>query len=169
MAHYSHPIWKLKKDFLKLQEGHCAICGDAPPDHPTLDHDHRTGGYRGVLCNGCNAGLGFFCDSPELLQKAIQYLQTPRIARFPRKQTRSEAMKGHQNRLGHHPSKETRLKLSKAMKGKHPSKETRRKMRGARAKQIPPTLGYHHSEEARRRMSKARKGKPWSEARRAAQ
>lgn len=60
-----------------LRKG-CAICGshvsmDGKRKH-AADHDHKTGKFRGVLCNSCNSGLGYFQDNPELLQKAIQYL-----------------------------------------------------------------------------------------------
>jgi hypothetical protein len=38
------------------------------------DHDHKTGAFRGYLCLSCNVGLGHFKDDPELLKKAIAYL-----------------------------------------------------------------------------------------------
>jgi len=39
-----------------------------------VDHDHITGALRGLLCSACNTGLGFFRDHPELLKRAIEYL-----------------------------------------------------------------------------------------------
>jgi len=49
-----------------------------------IDHDHRTGQVRGLLCHTCNAGLGMFKDNIELLHRAIMYLgqisHTSRIA-----------------------------------------------------------------------------------------
>ncbi|MFB7867311.1 endonuclease VII domain-containing protein [Streptomyces sp. NPDC056069] len=61
------------------QNGKCAICGAAEGDsrgfRMHIDHDHSTGAVRGVLCNLCNAGLGNFRDKPELLLKAITYLE----------------------------------------------------------------------------------------------
>lgn len=39
-----------------------------------IDHDHRTGQVRGLLCNRCNKGIGFFEDNVDLLKKAIKYL-----------------------------------------------------------------------------------------------
>lgn len=84
---------QLKADFVKAQRNRCALCGTgitartkAPGDRSALDHNHITGAYRGVLCGSCNVGLGNFCDSPELLQKAIDYLKRTdaRIPRFPR-------------------------------------------------------------------------------------
>jgi len=60
----------------------CAICEN--PDslnystHPefniSIDHNHDTGKFRGLLCINCNLGIGHFRDNPKLLGKAIQYL-----------------------------------------------------------------------------------------------
>ena len=68
---------------LKIRElisDHCQICskkfGGGVKSH--LDHDHSSGRYRGVLCESCNRGLGFFFDSPELLESAIGYLNKSR-------------------------------------------------------------------------------------------
>ena len=38
------------------------MCGVRPPEH--VDHDHVSGAVRGVLCSGCNQGLGNFRDAP---------------------------------------------------------------------------------------------------------
>jgi hypothetical protein len=60
----------------------CAICKtpldpNSPNklDHGHIDHDHRTGKARGVLCNLCNKGLGLFKDSPASLRIAAEYLE----------------------------------------------------------------------------------------------
>ncbi len=39
-----------------------------------IDHCHDTGEVRGVLCSGCNLGLGHFTDSVTKLENAIKYL-----------------------------------------------------------------------------------------------
>jgi hypothetical protein len=54
----------------------CENCGRefSPIRKAVLDHSHKTGLFRGWICNSCNSGLGQFGDSPELLQKAIDYL-----------------------------------------------------------------------------------------------
>lgn len=50
----------------------CAICGHM--GKLDVDHCHRTGFVRGMLCFPCNTALGRFCDSPALLRRAIDYL-----------------------------------------------------------------------------------------------
>lgn len=55
------------------QGGMCAICDqDAVL---VVDHDHATGKVRQLLCNGCNAALGFLKDSPDRATKAAEYLK----------------------------------------------------------------------------------------------
>jgi hypothetical protein len=39
-----------------------------------LDHDHKTGKYRGHICQFCNTALSRFEDNPETLKRAIEYL-----------------------------------------------------------------------------------------------
>jgi hypothetical protein len=71
------------QDYEKLlgsQGGVCKIClryNSRKGLNGTLivDHDHDTGVVRGLLCHGCNVGLGHFRDSPELLEEAIAYLR----------------------------------------------------------------------------------------------
>jgi hypothetical protein len=71
------------KEMLEQQNGVCAICGEPETakkrnsDEPRLlavDHDHETGEIRGLLCTGCNQGLGSFRDSVYNLNAAARYL-----------------------------------------------------------------------------------------------
>lgn len=52
----------------------CAICGRCPKRPLFVDHDHKTGSVRGLLCSDCNLGLGAFKDSQSNLSDAIDYL-----------------------------------------------------------------------------------------------
>lgn len=63
-------------EIAKMQEaqgGLCAICMRKPAAQ--VDHSHRSSEVRGMLCDGCNGGLGAFYDNEQLLQKAIEYLE----------------------------------------------------------------------------------------------
>lgn len=66
-----------KTALLTKQGGACAICGtDAPGARGWMtDHDHKTGKVRGVLCPGCNLGLGGFRDSSAALRRAADYVE----------------------------------------------------------------------------------------------
>ena len=63
---------------LKEQNHSCAICKcdetDAFKGLLFVDHDHKTGKVRGLLCHHCNTALGKFRDSQEILNSAINYL-----------------------------------------------------------------------------------------------
>lgn len=52
----------------------CEICGKTLV-RLVIDHNHKTGKLRGVLCVSCNAALGGFMDDSELLRTAAAYLE----------------------------------------------------------------------------------------------
>lgn len=61
---------------LMLQGGVCKICGVHPKSRRlAVDHDHRTGRIRGLLCHRCNRGLQWFSDRPERLRRAAYYIE----------------------------------------------------------------------------------------------
>lgn len=86
--------WQLQNKFglapgaydqmLDEQGGVCAICQQTETriHHSTkkvaplcVDHDHATGQVRGLLCVRCNRMLGYGRDNPEILRRAIAYLE----------------------------------------------------------------------------------------------
>lgn len=86
----SHQVFKKfgisKADYDKMLESQgrsCAICRVSVEDYKlqgyrdnfTVDHCHSSGVVRGLLCDKCNRGLGFFDDNPEQLLAAAAYLR----------------------------------------------------------------------------------------------
>lgn len=63
---------------IESQCGVCAICKGSLYDsrgyRPHVDHDHKTGKVRGVLCTSCNNSLGKFKDNKMHLLRAYRYL-----------------------------------------------------------------------------------------------
>lgn len=66
---------------LLAQNYQCPLCektfsiGSFGPDSPVIDHCHTHGHVRGILCNECNRGLGYFRDNATALRKAAEYLE----------------------------------------------------------------------------------------------
>ena len=61
-------------EMLKNQGNECAICkGKSTRRAMNIDHDHKTGKVRGLLCDRCNLRLGFIEDE-NFSEKALQYL-----------------------------------------------------------------------------------------------
>lgn len=57
------------------QGGKCAICLQVFDGMPCIDHCHTTGKFRGLLCDLCNRGIGYFKDNPETIEAAVAYLR----------------------------------------------------------------------------------------------
>lgn len=58
------------------QEGRCAICKKLPQPGRRLavDHDHRTGRIRKLLCNICNRYLGYVNEDVTVFDTAKSYI-----------------------------------------------------------------------------------------------
>lgn len=66
------------EEMLHRQGRKCAICGGVWQEATrnwTVDHDHKTGKVRGILCQNCNAGIGMLGDDPATLRAALRYLK----------------------------------------------------------------------------------------------
>ncbi|GAA3536749.1 hypothetical protein GCM10022419_015700 [Nonomuraea rosea] len=60
------------------QNGACAICKGTRRQRLSVDHDHRDGVVRGLLCRMCNGRLLTAArDRPEVLRAAAEYLEFP--------------------------------------------------------------------------------------------
>lgn len=68
------------EDYVRLgvrQKWRCRICDRSREELQqdlVVDHNHKTGKVRGLLCKGCNQALGLLHDEVEWIQRAIDYL-----------------------------------------------------------------------------------------------
>lgn len=65
------------------QQGRCAICGRHQSElnqRLCIDHSHKNGVVRGLLCRKCNAAIGLFGDNVELMKTALVYLEVNDVA-----------------------------------------------------------------------------------------
>ena len=67
---------------LAEQLSKCAICekqlvdgSDNYDKRPVIDHNHKTGEVRGILCKSCNRALGLLGDNPDTMFRGFTYLQ----------------------------------------------------------------------------------------------
>lgn len=63
------------EEYNRRRMGACEICGADDRFPLNWDHDHRTGQFRGFLCEPCNHLLGKAKDDATILTAAIAYLQ----------------------------------------------------------------------------------------------
>lgn len=60
------------------REKSCWICkGKKPEKTLHMDHDHKTGKFRGLICYNCNLAIGYLKDDPDLLRRVAAYLEDP--------------------------------------------------------------------------------------------
>ena len=64
---------------LEEQNHCCKICGEHSSNNTKnklyVDHSHKTGKVRGLLCNKCNTALGLLGDSIDVLSNSTSYLK----------------------------------------------------------------------------------------------
>jgi len=92
-AKFVKSLWNLSRygitrdDFREAwyrQDGKCAICRQ--PERTarnhllSIDHDHVTGQFRGLLCSHCNRATGLFGDDPDVIDAAARYVRETRKA-----------------------------------------------------------------------------------------
>ena len=91
MASTRRVLWRSKgiemtheryEELRTVQGGACALCGKKEGNgRLQVDHDHKSGRVRGLLCPSCNRALGAFGESQALIQRAIDYLLRARLKR----------------------------------------------------------------------------------------
>lgn len=70
-------------EMAKTQDYKCAICNKDVTENIrankqialSVDHNHKTGAVRELLCMKCNYGLGYFKDNAEILINASEYIK----------------------------------------------------------------------------------------------
>ena len=72
------------EELLLSQNNKCKIYGansntDNRAEYFVIDHNHKTGKIRGLLCTKCNALLGLAQDNENILEKAKQYLINSKV------------------------------------------------------------------------------------------
>lgn len=76
---YGLTLKEFNQMFIK-QDGKCLLCktelelDGLSRNRAVVDHCHTGGHVRGILCNECNRGLGYFKDNRNTLMNAIRYL-----------------------------------------------------------------------------------------------
>jgi hypothetical protein len=61
------------KEMVTQQEGRCRICKEQKA--LVVDHCHKTGIVRGLLCSTCNRAMGLFQDDSAKIRSALIYLE----------------------------------------------------------------------------------------------
>jgi hypothetical protein len=64
------------KQMLDTQNNKCAICRKSFRDSKStcIDHCHKVGHVRGLLCRYCNSWIGYIGESPATMRRALEYL-----------------------------------------------------------------------------------------------
>ncbi len=62
------------KEHLEKQGNKCWICKGTPKQALAVDHCHKSGKVRALLCSPCNTGIGMFKENTKLLEAAMHYL-----------------------------------------------------------------------------------------------
>ena len=65
------------EEMLAEQDGKCACCGRSGKKLLVVDHDHKTGRVRGLICKPCNVAIAQLGDDEAGLRKALEYVTEP--------------------------------------------------------------------------------------------
>ena len=63
------------QEMVTQQDGVCAICQRPDKRALSVDHCHKTGEVRGLLCGACNRALGMLEDKIESVDRLALYLK----------------------------------------------------------------------------------------------
>lgn len=60
---------------LAIQEYKCLVCLEEK-GRLVVDHNHKTGAFRGLLCDSCNHYVGYYENNPQLLPRIVKYVSS---------------------------------------------------------------------------------------------
>jgi hypothetical protein len=64
-------------ELYKQTDGKCTVCEKRPTKRALhIDHNHKTGSVRGLLCHHCNTALGLLKEDAEIINKLLAYLKS---------------------------------------------------------------------------------------------
>ncbi len=63
------------EELFEKQHGKCVLCNKMSGKRLSVDHNHKTGAVRGLLCFRCNYGIGYFKENILTFKKIIKYLR----------------------------------------------------------------------------------------------
>lgn len=69
--------WQAYLNMVTSQSSGCAICGSflfSSERNSHVDHDHKTGKVRAILCRKCNMALGLMDEDVEIVLKMANYI-----------------------------------------------------------------------------------------------
>jgi hypothetical protein len=74
-------------ELLAWQDGRCYVCGQKPQTRRlAVDHDHRTGAVRGLLCSndewGCNRTLARLLNDADAARRLVEYVELTPLERM---------------------------------------------------------------------------------------
>jgi hypothetical protein len=84
LKHYYGITIEVYEEMLRQQNGVCAICknpervrkaGTQESKALSVDHDHRTGRIRGLLCTNCNTALGLLFENTTMCFAVVEYIR----------------------------------------------------------------------------------------------
>lgn len=76
LKHYYNITIEDYNRMMSEQRGVCVLCGKPPTQRRFkklhVDHDHKTGKVRGLLCRGCNGLVGWYESHKEKLEEYLK-------------------------------------------------------------------------------------------------
>ena len=129
--------WDEYQAILARQGGVCAMCKTKSKRRLCVDHCHKTGMVRGILCDPCNLTIGLCRDSTKITRAATAYLEAAqkRIRRKLRGKKKKKARPSPRaTRAGAVRSPATSPAAPRRRSGRKPCRPSAGRARGSRSR-----------------------------------